>query len=717
MNLRIALVGNPNSGKTTLFNHLTGSAQYVGNWPGVTVEKKGGRLKGHKDVEIQDLPGIYSLSPYTPEELVARRYLLEEQPDLILNVIDGTNLERNLYLSTQLMELNIPVVLAVNMMDTLEKRGQSLDLAMLQSQLGCPVLGISALRGKGMTELINELLKAKSLPPHALPFAPRVEETLKAIEEIISPNTGEGSRRWYAVKLLEREEGAAQQLGLTQQTAQEVEALAIRLEQDMDDDGESIITCDRYERIEKIAPKVIKGKGEKGKLTVSDKIDRVVTNRILALPIFMAVMFLVYYISITTVGTMLTDFTNGTVFGEGLIPMAHSFFEGMNLAPWLTGLLVDGILGGVGAVLGFVPQMLVLFLMLSLLEDCGYMARVAFIMDRIFRRFGLSGKSFIPMLIGSGCSIPGIMASRTIEQERDRRMSIMTTSFIPCGAKMPIVGLIAGTLFGGAWWVAPAAYLIGVAAVIISGILLKKLPAFAGEAAPFVMELPSYRLPVAGNILRSTWERGWSFIKRAGTVILLASVLIWFLSGFGFVDGAFTMVEDMDTSLLAIIGGAIAPIFAPLGFGQWQFAVATVMGLVAKEEVVGVFGVLFGVSGDALAMVEEGAYQGLGAIAVHFTAISAVSFLIFNLLCAPCFAAIGAIRREMNNGRWTVFAVSYMCLFAYSMALIVYQLGMLLTGAAFTGWSVIALLVLAALIWLLARKPHKKALTVSHAQA
>ncbi|MEG0691728.1 MAG: ferrous iron transport protein B [Oscillospiraceae bacterium] len=706
MGIKIALAGNPNCGKTTMFNALTGSAQYVGNWPGVTVEKKEGKLKGNKDVIIQDLPGIYSLSPYTLEEVVARGYLVNEKPDVIINIVDGTNIERNLYLTTQLKELGIPVVIAVNMIDVVRKKGDTINLVKLGEEIGCEVIETSALKGLGLAEVTQKaitLAKEKLIVelPHV--FNGSVEHAIAHIEESIEERVHGRNLRWFAIKLFERDEKVVAELELDKELTQHLEEHITACETELDDDAESIITNQRYSYISKVVHSCVKKKNQT-KYTGSDKIDMVVTNRWLALPIFAAIMFFVYYISVTTVGAVVTDFTNDILFGEWILPTVGGWLEGISVAPWLIGLIVDGIVGGVGAVLGFVPQMLILFLMLSLLEDCGYMARVAFIMDRIFRKFGLSGKSFIPMLIGSGCSVPGIMASRTIEQDRDRKMTIMTTSFIPCGAKMPIVALIAGALFGGAWWVAPSAYFIGVAAVVISGVILKKTKAFAGKAAPFVMELPAYHVPRASNILHSTWERGWSFIKRAGTVILAASVLIWFLSNFGFVDGIFTMVEDMDLSILAAIGGFIAPIFAPLGFGNWQAAVATVMGLVAKEEVVGVFGVLYGVSGDALAMVEEGAFEGLGGIASHFTSQSAFSFLVFNLLCAPCFAAMGAIKREMNSAKWTWFAIGYLCLFAYSISIIVYQVGNLLTGGGFSVATGVAFLLLAVLIYLIIRK-------------
>ncbi len=709
MNIKIALAGNPNSGKTTLFNDLTGSSQYVGNWPGVTVEKKEGKLKGYKDVIIQDLPGIYSLSPYTLEEVIARGYLVNEKPDVILNIVDATNIERNLYLTTQLIELGIPVVVALNMMDIVDKEGDVIDIFELSKALGCEVVEMSALKGNGTKEAaLRAVAAAKEEQKISIPsvFDGSVEHAIAHIEESIESYVPENNLRWFAIKLFERDEKITKEIKIPQNILEHLEDHIEACEKELDDDAESIITNQRYSYINKLVNRGVKKKRPAGSLSISDKIDKIITNRVLALPIFAIVMFIVYYISITTIGDILTGFTNDTLFGEWILPGVGGFLEGLNVAPWLTSLIVDGIIGGVGAVLGFVPQMLVLFLLLSILEDCGYMARVAFIMDRIFRKFGLSGKSFIPMLIGSGCSVPGIMASRTIEQERDRRMTIMTTSFIPCGAKMPIVALIAGALFNGSWWVAPSAYFIGVAAVIISGILLKKTKAFAGDPAPFVMELPAYHPPTLSNTLHSTWERGWSFIKRAGTIILLASVVIWFLSGFGVVDGRFVMVDDINISILAVIGNYIAIIFKPLGFGNWQSTVATVMGLVAKEEVVGVFGVLYGVAGDALELVEEGSFGGLYAIAAHFTALSAFSFLIFNLLCAPCFAAMGAIKREMNSVKWTWFAIAYLCVFAYVISLIVYQLGMFFAGNGFTALTVVALILLAALIYLLARKPY-----------
>ncbi|AFM01198.1 MULTISPECIES: ferrous iron transport protein B [Desulfitobacterium] len=709
MPLKIALAGNPNSGKTTLFNVLTGSNQTVGNWPGVTVEKKEGKLKGHKDVTIVDLPGIYSLSPYTLEEVVSRNYLIGEKPDTIINIIDGSNLERNLYLTTQLIEIGIPVIVAINMMDIVNKNGDKINTEKLSKALGCEIFEISAIKKMGISELADKAVKTAQnhrINPSRLVFQSEIEEALKDIGSKLPGGIPEEQKRWYAVKLFERDAKILEQM-----TAVDVEEVIAAVEDALDDDSESIITNARYNYISSI----IKGsyiKKSSSKITTSDKIDKVVTNRWLALPIFAVIMTMVYYIAITTIGDLLTGFTNDTLFGEWISGPLAAWMEGIGTAGWLNGLVVDGIVGGVGAVLGFVPQMLVLFFLLAILEECGYMARIAFIMDRIFRRFGLSGKSFIPMLVGTGCGVPGVMATRTIESDRDRRMTIMTTTFMPCGAKMPIVALIAGAVFGGVWWVAPSAYFIGVAAIIISGIILKKTSRFAGDPSPFVMELPAYHMPTAGSVLRSTWERGYSFIKKAGTIILLASIFIWFLSSFGMVDGAFQMVEDMDASILAAIGGVVAPIFAPLGFGTWQSTVATIMGLVAKEEVVGVFGVLYGVSGDALGLVEEGAFGSLGAIAAHFTALSAYSFLIFNLLCAPCFAAIGAIKGEMNDMKWTWFAIGYQMVFAYAIAFMVFQFGSLFSGAGFTAATAIAVLVLAGLLYFLFR-PNRSTPRVS----
>jgi len=700
----IALVGNPNCGKTTLFNDLTGSNQYVGNWPGVTVEKKEGRLKGHKDVIIQDLPGIYSLSPYTLEEVVARNYLVGEQPDAILNIVDGTNIERNLYLTTQLIELGLPVVVAVNMMDLVRKNGDRIDGKKLSAALGCTVLEISALKGEGSTAAAEKAMDlALSQRSGELPhvFTGSVEHAIAHIEESIQGKVDDRYLRWYAIKLFERDEKVLAELKLDEALKAHLEKHIQDCEQELDDDAESIITNQRYAYISGVVEKSVQKGRARHDLTVSDKIDRVVTNRILALPIFAAVMFLVYWIAMGPFGTFLTDWTNDVLGSEWLQGGSRSVLESWGCAEWLTGLVSDGIVAGVGAVLGFVPQMLVLFLMLALLEDVGYMARVAFIMDRIFRKFGLSGKSFIPMLIGSGCGVPGVMASRTIENERDRRMTIMTTCFIPCGAKMPIIGLFAGAIFGGSGLVAVSAYFIGVAAIVISGILLKKTKGFAGDPAPFVMELPAYHTPAAGNVLRATWERGWSFIKRAGTVIVASSIILWFLQGFGFTESGFGMVEDNNSSLLAAIGGAVCVIFAPLGFGNWQSTVATVTGLIAKENVVSTFGVLFGLGAD---LAEDD--PGLQAsIATHFTALSAYSFMVFNLLCAPCFAAMGAIKREMNSPKWTMAAIGYMCGFAYLVSLMIYQLGGLVTGEVSFGIGTVAgVLALVFLGYLLVRR-------------
>ena len=707
MSIKIALAGNPNCGKTTLFNHLTGSSQYVGNWPGVTVEKKEGRLKGRSDVIIQDLPGIYSLSPYTLEEVVARNYLVNEKPDVILNIIDGTNIERNLYLTTQLIELGIPVVMAVNMMDLVRKNGDRIDLEKLGNALGCEVKAISALKGEGCLETADAAVRLAGRPrtaelPHV--FTGSVEHAVAHIEESISDKVEPGLLRWYAIKLFERDEKVQQDLNLSADLTAHIGTHIADCEKELDDDAESIITNQRYAYISSVVDKAVVKKRAVHSLTVSDKIDRVVTNRLLALPIFAAIMLAVYTIAMggtpISIGSRATDWTNDVLFGEIVPPAVEGFLTSIGCADWLVGLINDGIIAGVGAVLGFVPQMLVLFLMLSILEDVGYMARIAFIMDRVFRKFGLSGKSFIPMLIGTGCGVPGVMASRTIENDRDRKMTIMTTCFIPCSAKMPIIGLFAGALFGGSGLVATSAYFIGVAAIIVSGIMLKKTRAFAGEPAPFVMELPAYHVPAWGNVLRATGERGWSFIKRAGTVILASSVILWFLQGFGFVDGTFGMVEDNNTSLLAAIGGAVSVIFAPVGFGSWQATVATFTGLIAKENVVNTFGVLYG-----FAEVAEDGSEIWKNIAADFTALSAYSFMLFNLLCAPCFAAMGAIKREMNNPKWTVFAIGYMCLFAYAVSLMVYQLGGLITGeVAFGAGTVAALAVLAAMVWLLVRR-------------
>lgn len=714
MSIKIALAGNPNSGKTTMFNALTGANQFVGNWPGVTVEKKEGKLKGHKDVGIMDLPGIYSLSPYTLEEVVARNYLINDNPDVILNIVDGSNIERNLYLTTQLIELGIPVVVAVNMMDVVEKSGDTIDFGKLGKELGCEVVPVSALKGNGVKEAAEKAVKTAKRNRgvkilHS--FDNRLEEWLSEIEKRIGINVPDEQKRFYAIKLFEGDDKIRDLIKIVP----DVSDIVSQAEKEFDDDAESIITDARYKYISSIIGGCYK-KNKKKKLTASDKIDRVVTNRWLALPIFAVVMLIVYYVSVTTVGAWATDWANDGVFGEGWnlfgiwvpgIPvLLENLLNAIGTADWINSLILEGIVAGVGAVLGFVPQMLVLFIFLAFLEDCGYMARIAFIMDRIFRKFGLSGKSFIPMLIGSGCGVPGIMASRTIENDRDRKMTIMTTTFIPCGAKLPIIALIAGALFGGAWWVAPSAYFVGIAAIVVSGIILKKTKMFSGDPAPFVMELPQYHLPTVTNVLRSMWERGWSFIKKAGTIILLSTIVLWFLQGFGFEDGSFGMVEDLNNSVLAKIGGVIAPIFAPLGWGDWKAAVAAVTGLIAKENVVGTFGVLYGFGEVA----EDGA-EIWGSLAASYTAIAAYSFLVFNLLCAPCFAAIGAIKREMNSAKWTWFAIGYQTVFAYTAALAIYQIGNLFTGGEFGVWTVAALLIIAAFIYLLLR-PGKESNTI-----
>ncbi len=767
--IKIALAGNPNCGKTTLFNALTGTNQYVGNWPGVTVEKKEGKLMRHEDVIITDLPGIYSLSPYTLEEVVARNYLIDEKPDAILNIVDATNLERNLYLTTQLAELGIPMVIALNMMDLVTKNGDRINTKELSRQLGCKVVEISALKRTGISEAAEAAIESskgpKMIPQHT--FNGVVEHALAHIEEVTVHDMAEESQRWYAIKLFERDEKVQKKLNISSSVLQHIEQDIQAAEKEMDDDAESIITNERYIYIAGVMKSCYK-KLRKEALSSSDKIDQVVTNRILALPIFAVVMYLVYWLAMGPFGTFLTDWTNDVLGGAWLTDGSRGILENMGVADWLVGLVSDGIFAGVGAVLGFVPQMLVLFLLLCILEDCGYMARIAFIMDRIFRRFGLSGKSFIPMLVGTGCGVPGVMASRTIENERDRRMTIMTTCFIPCGAKMPIIGLIAGALFGGSGTIAVSAYFIGVAAIIVSGIMLKKTKMFAGDPAPFVMELPPYHVPSAGNVLRGTWERGWSFIKRAGTVILLSSIIIWFLSGFGSVNGKFGMVDNlfedetlvteeytqaladrmgiaedevvaMDDSILADIGNVAAPLFRPLGFGSWKPTVATVTGLVAKEEVVGTFGVLYNYDSKAVQAVDEETGEALvdengepvmeeldeeGSqiwpnLEEDFNRFSngngklaAFSFMIFNLLCAPCFAAMGAIKREMNNAKWTWFAIGYMCLFAYAVALIVYQLGCVAAGS-FSVPGVAAACILCALMLYQLFRPYKEAQKLS----
>ena len=705
MSIKIALAGNPNCGKTTLFNALTGSNQFVGNWPGVTVEKKEGKLKGHKDVTIMDLPGIYSLSPYTLEEVVARNYLINEMPDAIINIVDGTNLERNLYLSTQIMELGIPVVMAINMMDLVQKSGNKIHIDKLSKKLGCEVVEISALKGTGIMKAAEKAISAaqskkKTIPVHE--FAQDVEDAIKSVENKLTGTVAEAQKRFFAIKLIEKDDKIVEQMKSVPDVSYEVKAL----EDKFDDDTESIITNERYVYISSIIGQCYTKSSTGKKLTTSDKIDRIVTNRWLALPIFAVVMWVVYYVSVTTVGTIVTDWTNDVLFGEIIPPAVESALEAVNCAAWLQGLILDGIVAGVGAVLGFVPQMLVLFLFLAFLESCGYMARVAFIMDRIFRKFGLSGKSFIPMLIGSGCGVPGVMASRTIENDRDRKMTIMTTTFVPCGAKLPIIAMIAGAFFNNSGWVATSSYFVGIAAIICSGIILKKTKMFAGEPAPFVMELPAYHWPTVGNILRSMWERGWSFIKKAGTIILLSTIVLWFLMGFGWEGGSFGMVEELNNSILAKIGSAIAWIFAPLGWTKagegWKMAVAAVTGLIAKENVVATFGMLFG-----FAEVAEDGAEIWGNLAQVMTPIAAYGFLVFNLLCAPCFAAMGAIKREMNNAKWFWFAIGYQCGLAYVVSLCIYQIGTLLTGGGFGIGTVVAFVLVAALLYLLFR-PYKE---------
>ena len=705
MSIKIALAGNPNCGKTTLFNALTGSNQFVGNWPGVTVEKKEGKLKGHKDVTIMDLPGIYSLSPYTLEEVVARNYLINEMPDAIINIVDGTNLERNLYLSTQIMELGIPVVMAINMMDLVQKSGNKIHIDKLSKKLGCEVVEISALKGTGIMKAAEKAISAaqskkKTIPVHE--FAQDVEDAIESVENKLTGTVADAQKRFFAIKLIEKDDKIVEQMKSVPDVSYEVKAL----EDKFDDDTESIITNERYVYISSIIGQCYTKSSTGKKLTTSDKIDRIVTNRWLALPIFAVVMWVVYYVSVTTVGTIVTDWTNDVLFGEIIPPAVESALEAVNCAAWLQGLILDGIVAGVGAVLGFVPQMLVLFLFLAFLESCGYMARVAFIMDRIFRKFGLSGKSFIPMLIGSGCGVPGVMASRTIENDRDRKMTIMTTTFVPCGAKLPIIAMIAGAFFNNSGWVATSSYFVGIAAIICSGIILKKTKMFAGEPAPFVMELPAYHWPTVGNILRSMWERGWSFIKKAGTIILLSTIVLWFLMGFGWEGGSFGMVEELNNSILAKIGSAIAWIFAPLGWTKagegWKMAVAAVTGLIAKENVVATFGMLFG-----FAEVAENGAEIWGNLAQVMTPIAAYGFLVFNLLCAPCFAAMGAIKREMNNAKWFWFAIGYQCGLAYVVSLCIYQIGTLLTGGGFGIGTVVAFVLVAAFLYLLFR-PYKE---------
>ncbi|MBQ2627766.1 MAG: ferrous iron transport protein B [Eubacterium sp.] len=758
MAIKIALAGNPNCGKTTLFNALTGSNQYVGNWPGVTVEKKEGRLKSNKEVVIQDLPGIYSLSPYTLEEVVSRNYLVEEKPDAILNIVDGTNIERNLYLTTQLLEIGLPVVVAINMIDLVRKNGDSIDLKKLSKALGCPVVEMSALKGDSTEAAIQKAIKlAESRKAGELPhvFTGSVEHAIAHIEESIENKVDRVNLRWYAIKVFERDEKILEKLNLTEAEKAHIEEHIADCEKEMDDDAESIITNARYNYITEVTKTAVHKQGEKHELTISDKIDRIVTNRVLGLPIFIVVMFLIYAISMggwsISIGTAATDFTNDVIFGEWVPALFDTILGALGVAEGsvVYGLIQDGIVAGVGAVLGFVPQMLVLFLLLSILEDIGYMARVAFVMDRIFRQFGLSGKSFIPMMVATGCGVPGVMASRTIENDRDRKLTVMTTTFMPCGAKLPIIGLIGGALFGGSPLVAVSAYFIGIASIIITGIILKKFKVFAGEPSPFVMELPAYHIPSVGNVLRATWERGWSFIKRAGSVIVLSSIIIWFLSSFGSVNGRFGLVDNlaedetvwteeytaqlaekmditedevnpMDASVLAGVGNGVSWIFDPLGFGSWKPTVATVTGLVAKEEVVGTFGVLYNYDDSEEELSEEGE-QIWERVAADYTPYSAYAFMIFNLLCAPCFAAIGAIKREMNNAKWTWATIGFQCLWAYVVALIVYQLAGVIGGAVSFGfWTIVAVALLAGVLYLLFRKgyqPEAGAKSITSVQA
>lgn len=697
MEYKIALAGNPNCGKTTMFNDLTGSSQYVGNWPGVTVEKKEGKLKANKQAIIQDLPGIYSLSPYTLEEVVSRNYLVTQHPDAMINIVDASNLERNLYLTTQLLEIGVPMVIALNMMDLVRKNGDKVDVAKLSQALGCQIIETSALKGEGSTEVAKAALtlaQRKSLAPKPLSFDPKLEETLSMIQKQIAGSCDPNNLRWFAIKLFERDEKAMEQLNLSAAVLDQIEALRQEAEREFDDDAESIITHERYQAISRILKTCYQKQQAKQRLTTSDKIDKIVTNRILALPIFALVMFVVYYLSISTVGTMMTDWVNDVLFTEIIPPAVEGWLTAANTAPWLQSLVLDGIIAGVGAVLGFLPQMMVLFLLLALLEDCGYMARIAFIMDRVFRRFGLSGKSFIPMLVGLGCGVPAVQASRTIENDRDRKMTIMTTTFIPCSAKLPIIGLISGALFHGSGWVATSAYFVGIAAIIISGIILKKTKLFAGDPAPFVMELPAYHIPSVKGVLIHMWDRSKAFVRKAGTIIFLSSALIWFLSNFNF---SLQMVETPD-SILASIGRVIAPIFAPLGWGHWEAAVGSFAGLVAKENLVSVMAILYG-----FAEVAENGDEMWSVFAQNFTMISAYSFLVFNLLCAPCFAAIGAIRREMGSGKWTWIAIGYQCLFAYVVSLIIYQIGNLLLGGTFGLGTVVGIILLTAMVYLMVR--------------
>ena len=696
MEYKIALAGNPNCGKTTMFNDLTGSSQYVGNWPGVTVEKKEGKLRTNKQAIIQDLPGIYSLSPYTLEEVVTRNYLVGEHPDAMINIVDASNLERNLYLTTQLLEIGVPMVIALNMMDLVRKNGDQIDLKKLSEQLGCPIIQTSAVKGEGSSEVAQaalSLAQSKAAPPAPLVFSEQLEDILHTISHLIQGRCPAQNLRWYTIKLFERDEKALEQLSLDQSLLDEIESLRKQAEELFDDDTESIITHERYLTIANLLKSCYRKKSNR-QLTTSDKIDRFVTNRILALPIFALVMFVIYYLSITTVGTMMTDWVNDVLFTEIIPPAVEGWLVSLNTAPWLQSLLLDGVIAGVGAVLGFLPQMMVLFLLLALLEDCGYMARIAFIMDRIFRRFGLSGKSFIPMLIGLGCGVPAVQASRTIENDRDRKMTIMTTTFIPCSAKLPIIGLIAGALFNGSGWVATSAYFVGIAAIIVSGIILKKTTLFAGDPAPFVMELPAYHLPSIKGVLIHMWDRLKAFVRKAGTIIFLSSIVIWFLSSFNFK----LQMVDTQQSILSSLGKLIAPLFAPLGWGHWEAAVGTITGLVAKENVVATLGILFG-----FAEVAENGDEIWTLFAQNFTALSAYSFLVFNLLCAPCFAAIGAIRREMGSAKWTWIAIGYQCIFAYIISLIIFQLGNWFTTGVLSVGTIVGILLLAVMVYLLVR--------------
>ena len=696
MEYKIALAGNPNCGKTTMFNDLTGSSQYVGNWPGVTVEKKEGKLRTNKQAIIQDLPGIYSLSPYTLEEVVTRNYLVGGHPDAMINIVDASNLERNLYLTTQLLEIGVPMVIALNMMDLVRKNGDQIDLKKLSEQLGCPIIQTSAVKGEGSSEVAQaalSLAQSKAAPPAPLVFSEQLEDILHTISHLIQGRCPAQNLRWYTIKLFERDEKALEQLSLDQSILDEIESLRKQAEELFDDDTESIITHERYLTIANLLKGCYRKKANH-QLTTSDKIDRIVTNRILALPIFALVMFVIYYLSITTVGTMMTDWVNDVLFTEIIPPAVEGWLVSLNTAPWLQSLLLDGVIAGVGAVLGFLPQMMVLFLLLALLEDCGYMARIAFIMDRIFRRFGLSGKSFIPMLIGLGCGVPAVQASRTIENDRDRKMTIMTTTFIPCSAKLPIIGLIAGALFNGSGWVATSAYFVGIAAIIVSGIILKKTTLFAGDPAPFVMELPAYHLPSIKGVLIHMWDRLKAFVRKAGTIIFLSSIVIWFLSSFNFK----LQMVDTQQSILSSLGKLIAPLFAPLGWGHWEAAVGTITGLVAKENVVATLGILFG-----FAEVAENGDEIWTLFAQNFTALSAYSFLVFNLLCAPCFAAIGAIRREMGSAKWTWIAIGYQCIFAYIISLIIFQLGNWFTTGILSIGTVVGILLLAVMVYLLVR--------------